>query len=254
MVCGLPLRDYCGVANRALMRLAYLALAVWSGAMVAVILVRRVKNILSSLVVCLLLPAFLLAVGFIVIMVPDGWIYTLMVYSFSLLACAPLVILECLPEGTGSCLTEKIVSLLVAMLVCFYGYYANVNYTAVAFAGEQISNYLSNVVLRATMTEGYTSDKQWVFLGQIEDPLLSSPWDDEISYTGLGFTEYLINQYSRNDWIENYIGYDLPMADEATVNRLAALEQVQQMPCWPDAGATLVLEDTVIVKFRNGNP
>ena len=254
VVCGLPLRDYCGVANRALMRLAYLALAVWSGAMVAVILVRRVKNILSSLVVCLLLPAFLLAVGFIVIMVPDGWIYTLMVYSFSLLACAPLVILECLPEGTGSRLTEKIVSLLVAMLVCFYGYYANVNYTAVAFAGEQISNYLSNVVLRATMTEGYTSDKQWVFLGQIEDPLLSSPWDDEISYTGLGFTEYLINQYSRNDWIENYIGYDLPMADEATVNRLAALEQVQQMPCWPDAGATLVLEDAVIVKFRNGNP
>jgi hypothetical protein len=198
--------------------------------------------------------AFLLAVGFVEVMVPDGWIYTLMVYSFCLLACAPLVFLECLPENdqkklTGLC--RKAVILLVVLLVFFYGYYANVNYTAAYFAGEQIDNYLSGVVLRATMTEGYTTDKQWALMGDIQDPLFGGPWNDEISYTGLGFTEYLLNQYSRNNWIENYIGYEIPEADEETLAALAESDEVRSMPCYPNAGSIRVIGDTVVVKFQN---
>ena len=137
------------------------------------------------------------------------------------------------------------------LLVVFYGYYANVNYTAAYFAGEQIDNYLSGVVLRATMTEGYTTDKQWALLGDIQDPLFGGPWNDEISYTGLGFTEYLLNQYSRNNWIENYIGYEIPEADEETLTALAASDEVRSMPCYPNAGSIRVIGDTVVVKFQN---
>ena len=131
----------------------------------------------------------------------------------------------------------------------FYGYYANVNYTAAYFAGEQIDNYLSGVVLRATMTEGYTTDKQWALIGDIQDPLFGGPWNDEISYTGLGFTEYLLNQYSRKDWIENYIGYDLPRADAETIAALAETEEVKAMPCYPNAGSIKAIGDTMVIKF-----
>ena len=250
----LPVRDYCGVANRALMRIAYLLLGGLSAAMILWIFVKKIKNVGTCVITGLLLVAFLLAVGFMEVMVPDGWIYTLMVYAFCLLACAPLVFLECLPEAdqkklAGLC--RKAVILLVALLVFFYGYYANVNYTAVYFAGEQIDNYLSGVVLRATMTEGYTTDKQWAMIGEIQDPLFGSPWDDEITYTGLAFTEYLLNQYSRNNWIENYIGYEIPMADPETTTALAETEEVQAMPCYPNAGSIRVVGDAVVVKFQN---
>lgn len=250
----LPVQDYCGVANRALMRIAYLLLGGLSAAMVLWIFVKKIRNIGTCLVTTLLLAAFALAVGFVEVMVPDGWIYTLMVYSFCLLACAPLVFLECLPQEdrrklAGLC--RKAVILLVALLVFFYGYYANVNYTAVHFAGEQIHNYLSGVVLRATMTEGYTTDKQWAMLGDIQDPLFGGPWNDELSYTGLGFTEYLLNQYSRNNWIENYVGYKIPMADPDAAAALAETEEVRAMPCYPNAGAIRVIGDTVVVKFQD---
>jgi hypothetical protein len=250
----LPVWDYCGVANRALMRIAYLLLGGISAAMILWIFVKKIKNVGTCVITGLLLVAFLLAVGFVEVMVPDGWIYTLMVYSFCLLACAPLVFLECLPENdqkklAGLC--RKAVILLVALLVFFYGYYANVNYTAVYFAGEQIDNYLSGVVLRATMTEGYTTDKQWAMIGDIQDPLFGSPWDDEITYTGLAFTEYLLNQYSRNNWIQNYVGYEIPMADPEATAALAETEEVQAMPCYPNAGSIRVVGDTVVVKFQN---
>lgn len=250
----LPVRDYCGVANRALMRIAYLLLGGISAAMILWIFVKKIKNVGTCVITGLLLVAFLLAVGFMEVMVPDGWIYTLMVYAFCLLACAPLVFLECLPEAEQKKLAElcrKAVILLVALLVFFYGYYANVNYTAVYFAGEQIDNYLSGVVLRATMTEGYTTDKQWAMIGDIQDPLFGGPWDDEITYTGLAFTEYLLNQYSRENWIENYIGYEIPMADPETTTALAETEEVQAMPCYPNAGSIRVVGDAVVVKFQN---
>lgn len=251
-VCRLPLRDYCGVANRALMRIAYLLLGISSVAMMLWIFVKKIKNIGTCIITGLLLVAFILAVGFVEVMVPDGWIYTLMVFSFSLLACAPLAFLECLPEADKKKLTDlfrKAVILLVVLLVFFYGYYANVNYTAVYFAGEQIDNYLSGVVLRTTMTEGFTTDKQWALMGDIQDPLFDSPWQEEISYTGLGFTQYLLNQYSRRDWIENYIGYDIPRADAETIAALAETEEVRAMPCYPNAGSIRVIGDVVVVKF-----
>ena len=250
----LPVRDYCGVANRALMRIAYLLLGGLSAAMILWIFVKKIKNVGTCVITGLLLVAFLLAVGFMEVMVPDGWIYTLMVYAFCLLACAPLVFLECLPEAEQKKLAElcrKAVILLVALLVFFYGYYANVNYTAVYFAGEQIDNYLSGVVLRATMTEGYTTDKQWAMIGDIQDPLFGGPWNDEITYTGLAFTEYLLNQYSRNNWIQNYVGYEIPMADPETTTALAETEEVQAMPCYPNAGSIRVVGDAVVVKFQN---
>lgn len=250
----LPVRDYCGVANRALMRIAYLLLGAISVTMVLWIFVKKIKKIGTCVITGLLLVAFVLAVGFVEVMVPDGWIYTLMVYSFSLLACAPLAFLECLPEEEKKKLTDACrmaAILLVTLLVFFYGYYANVNYTAAYFAGEQIDNYLSGVVLRTTMTEGYTTDKRWAMIGDIQDPLFDSPWEDEISYTGLGFTEYLLNQYSRRDWIENYIGYDIPRADTDTITALAETEEVRSMPCYPNAGSIRVIGDTVVIKFQD---
>jgi len=101
------------------------------------------------------------------------------------------------------------------------------------------------------MTEGYTTDKQWALIGDIQDPLFGSPWSEEITYSGLGFTEYLLNQYSRNDWIRNFIGYEIPVADSQTVKILAASDAVQAMPCYPDAGSVSVIGDTVVVKFQN---
>ncbi len=252
-VCMLPVQDYCGVANRALMRLAYLLLAVLTAAMVVRILWKQIRNAADSVIICLLFPAFLLAVGFIEVMIVSNEIYTLMVYSFCLLACGPLAILECVsPEEQKkpipSCF-RKMLCFLVAVLVCFYGYYANVNYTAAYFMGEQVDNYLSGVILRATMTEGFTTDKQWAFVGNVDDPLLQSDWNDEISYVGFWFTEHELNEYSRNDWIENYIGYDLPMAETAAVEALAETEEVRAMPCYPNAGSIRVIGDVVVVKF-----
>lgn len=255
-VCTLPLQDYCGIANRAMMRIAYLLLGILCIAMVVYILIAKVRKWDVAIITCLLCLVFPIAVNFIVVMVPDGWIYTLMVYSFTLLTCMPLVLFECLPpmDGVlkkGKCILAKGIGLLAALLVFYYAYYANVNYTALHYANRQIENYLNSVVIQVRMTEGFTPDKEWAFIGDIDDPLFSSPWEDETTYGGLGFTEYLLNQYSRPDWIENYIGYDVPTASDETIAQLSNTEEVRNMPCWPSEGSVKVIEDMVVIKFQD---
>lgn len=252
-VCALPVQDFCGVANRAMMRIGYLLLGVLSLGMIAYILIAKVKKPLIAAATCLLCLLFPVAVNFIIIMCPDGWVYTLMVHGLALLACAPLVLLECMPsmEGKGKRLLSGGLGLITAMLVFYYGYYANVNYTATYYCNRQIENYLNSVVVQVRMTEGFTPDKEWAILGDIDDPLFHSPWEEDAIYGGLGFTQYLLNQYSRNDWIENYIGYTVPQVSEEKLALLSGTEEVQNMPCWPSEGSIQVIDDTVVIKFQD---
>lgn len=257
IVCRLPVQDAFGLANRAVMRLMYLALGAASLGMTGYLLAVKVKNWLTAAAVCVLLTLFPIAVNFITVMCPDAWVYTLMVYPFTLLTCLPLMLAECMPaapSGFVRKLAAQFVALAAAVLVFYYGYYANVNYTALHFANRQIENYLNSLVTQVRMTEGFTPDKQWAFLGDIDDPLLESAWEEEAFYGGLGFTQYLLNQYSRPDWMENYIGYRVPMASEEDCQALAQQPEVQAMPCWPSQGSVAVIGDTVVIKFQELTP
>ena len=101
------------------------------------------------------------------------------------------------------------------------------------------------------MTDGFTHDKKWVFIGDIQDPLLSSPWEHETRYGGNQHTEKLLNAYSRIDWISNYIGYKLPQAGADEISAFIQNAEVKSMPCWPDQGSIKVIDNAVVIKFQD---
>lgn len=245
--CDIASRDYCGISTRKLIQLTYRWLGIATVMMIGYILVVRVKKpgvILATGVLCLLFP---IAVNFIVVMCPDSWIYTLMVYAFVLVACLSIVVAECLPAGK---IAARVVGLMVALLIFCYGYYDNVNYSALYFSNRQVENYVNSIVTQVRMTEGFTAQKDWALIGEIDDPLLGSHWDEEADYGGNGSSPYLLINYSRNDWFENYIGYKIPLANEETVASLVQTDEVKEMPCWPSEGSIRVVDDVVVIKFQ----
>ncbi len=249
--CMMPLKDYCGLANMAVLKLGYLALAALTAGMGVYLLWKQVKKPLLmafALLMCLVLP---IAVNFVVIMSPDAWIYTLMLYAFVLVPCVPILVWECLPEGKGQALTGKAVSLVLAAVIFCYGYSANINYTAVYYSNRQVENYVTALVAQIRMAEGFTSQTKWAFLGEPEDPLLRSVFDYEMTYGGTFTTDRTLEAYSRVSWIWHYLGYFPPTALEDEIRELEQNPQVQQMPCWPDQGSIRVMDDTVVIKFEN---
>lgn len=249
-------QDYCGISGRKLIQMQYLVLGVLSVSTMIYLWAVKVKkriNILASMVLCVLFP---LAVNFIVLMCPDGWIYTMMVYSFALVGCLPIVLVDCMPSDRKRSnrvkkIAEKLVGIVVAFLVFCYGYSDNVNYSALYYANRQVENYVASIITQTRMAEGFTPEKKWAFLGEIEDPLLKSQWDEEGYYGGNSYAHHLLINYSRNDWFENYIGYTLPLASDQTIADLSQMDEVKSMPCWPSQGAIKVVGDTVVIKFQN---
>ena len=124
----------------------------------------------------------------------------------------------------------------------------NVEYISLYYSNRQTENYLNAMVVQVRMTEGFDTEKQWAFLGQIQDPLLRTPWQYEVRYGGNEPAEMMINRGTRYDWFLHYFGYSIPMADEQTIAELWEQEEVKQMPSWPNEGSVKVIGDVVVIK------
>lgn len=249
-VCMIPFADYCGISYRKIIKLAYLLIWIVSIPLLFCILKDRLSTLAARGFFLLLLLIFPVAINFIAVMVPSGWIYTLMVYPLVLLPCLPLILLDHLPQCSGKYL-GKLVPGAIAILIFLYIYYANVNYTAMYYENRQVENYVASMVTQVRMTEGFRPDMQWVKIGKVEDPLLGSMWVEEAAYGGNSYALHLINEFSFSDWIENYIGYHIPFASEETVLEFASMQTVQDMPCWPAQGSIRIIEDTVVIKCQD---
>ena len=250
--CKLPWNNYCGLAGMKLIRICYVLLAVIAAVSFMWIAVSRVKKPLLIILAAALCGILAVAVNFIQIMCPDGWIYTIMVYPFVLIGCIPMIILET-AEDTELCrtLAAKALALVLSAMALCYAYETNVVYTAQYYANRQVENYLNGIITQVRMTEGFDPEKKWAFIGQIEDPLIRSGWDSELRYGGSESAEILLNRHTRWYWFQVYCGYWIPDVDDETALQLGRTEEVRQMPCWPDYGSVKVIDDTVVIKFQN---
>lgn len=251
----LPMEDYCGVAATPFIRGLYLLLGIGAIGLTVYLLATKVRKAGLTVLVCLFGLIFPLAVNFVVVMCPQSAIYTLMVYGFVLVPCLPMVICEALPVEDGKrghvhkCLTRAVACLL-SLVMFYYGYEANVSYTAMHFANRHMENYYTSMVAQVRMTEGFTADKTWAFIGDNQDPLQFSVWKDHTRYGGNAHVDGLINAYSRQAWLYHYVGYAMPLSTPEEIAALSQTEEVKAMPCWPDQGSIKVIGDTVVIKFQ----
>lgn len=248
------LRDYCGIAGTAVLKL------LWSGLLLLIVLTavlllasRRAK-ILNCAFFCLMGLLFPLAINFIVVMAPEGIVYTIMVYSFVLVGCAPLMLAECLGEGKLRGLILRGIGLLMALIVFYNGNYANVNYTRLYYANRQVENYFSGMAAQIRMTEGYTPDTKLVVLGdRLQDPNMWEIWNAEPIYGGFAGSNAkgLINaSYSVVLWIDHYLGVGIDTADDTVKAEMKNHPVVEQMPCWPSQGSLKVIDGCLILKLE----
>lgn len=247
-------QNYCDITGTVVLKV------LWSGLLVvilmtaALLILENRKKIWNCAFFCLMGLLLPLGVNFIVIMAPEGIVYTIMVYSFVLIGCAPLMLMEYLPEGKMRKLILRGVGVLAALIVFYNGYYANLNYTRLYYANRQVENYFAGMAAQMRMTEGYTPDIELVILGdQLQDPNLWEIWNTEPTYGGFhgSNAKGLINAaYSVDQWINNYLGLGSPRADASAIQEMTKHPEAQQMPCWPSQGSMKVVDGYLVLKLQ----
>lgn len=250
-----PLNDYCVLASVRPLKVFWLLLIFVILLQVGYILLRMKTKPLMIAFCGLMGVLFPLAVNFIEVMVPDGIVYTIMAYSFVLIGCAPLVLLECMPKEPDrkKMLLIRTMGVLLAGIILYNGYYANVNYTALHYSNRQVENFVNSLMLQVRMTEGYTPEKEWVFVGDLDRFDMWDLWYETPYYGGIvgSNAQGLFNaKYSRDFWFGCYLGYSPLYASEEEQSTMRQDPRVDQMPCWPAEGCIRIIDDYVIVKLQ----
>ena len=250
----LPIEDYCGLASTVVLKILYPVFWLLTVIICGVVLGIKKRKLSHIFGVLLLLVLFPLAVNFIVVMCPNSLIYTLMVYSFVLVPCAPILLIESWNSADSlpriRVAFKRILASVSIFMIAIYSVSTTVNYTYMYYQTRQAENYVASLVTQIRMTEDFSTDKPWAFIGSIEDPLLNSGWASVPTYGGSGDIKTILNSYSRNEWIKTYIGYTPTFASNGKVSEIKATEEFKSMPIWPNEGSIRVINECVVVRFE----
>lgn len=252
-VLRIPFDDYCGVAPIPLVRAIITLMGLASGVMLGIILLRDFKwpALLLTIGLCALYP---LALNFVMVMM-QAMPYTLMVYVFVLLPITPLILYELLPAPKEAAwrlkfrtMLTKGLGILMALLIFCYAYCDNINTAGLHYATVQMENYVNAMITQVRMTEGFDTTKTWAFIGNVSDPMMNFQWGQTAKYGGWNFPNANINDHSRYRWFREYLGIYFETLEREEAAKLAYLDEVKEMPTWPNQGSIKVIGDLVVIK------
>ena len=245
----LPLREFTGFNATLFLRLMLLCLMVFS--LVALIFFLRGKpgHVLFALLFVLLLP---LAANAFLVLAPGSTLYTRMCMGLMAVFYLPAVLAEHLPMGKERRKKAAVlgVSLLLVLSAINYAWQSNGNYQSVYYSNRKAENYFTTLFTRIKSLEGYRADMEVVLIGDnFSDESYSDNWlDTPFLYRGRIGAVAQLNQYSRAQFVANYLGYSFRAVTEEEAALYA--EEIGSMACYPDSGSLLIVEDLVLVRLE----
>jgi hypothetical protein len=212
----------------------------------------------GKLVLLLLsLAAYPVAVFFIYIMVPDGWIYPLMTFSVVFIYVFILVWLDRAMKCTASQWTRLAawlmhwgVSLAAIAIAVVYIWNANGNYMLMQYTQYYDRAYFQTLVTQIKSADGYRNDLPLAVIGdEFEDSAVIANSMYEAEFDLPGKMESNINAYSRWHIMIQYVGYNPVFLFDDETSKIAEWPEVKEMPCYPEDGSIQIINDVIVLKL-----
>ena len=234
-------------------RFAYLAL-IFLGIISAVCLLHELvkeKKKTQFIQILILLLIFPLATKFILVMVPENVISSLMVYADILPVLFIFLIIE--HKKSQSVCTKYYFKALVFTLVLFasvfYARYANICYFKLQFQQEQAKSFFTTLSARIQSLDGYSDKMPLAYINvnkKTADYLPKVPEWDFVNTTFFS-RDNLLNDYNWDYFMKFWCGYEPEMISDTS--EIEKLEAVKNMPSYPLAGSIAIIDNVIVVKF-----
>lgn len=224
----------------------------------------RLRRQTGKLVLLLLsMAAFPVAVFFIYVMVPDGYIYPLMTYSVVFIYLFILVLLDKSMQTEASGLWYQrltgqvmhwVVSLSAILIAVIYIWNANGNYLSLWYTQQHDIAYFQTMLTQIRSAEGYRDGLPFAIIGrnaEIKDSAHTTGSLIGAEFNLPGKLESNINGYSRWHILIQYLGYNPTFLFDDKTSEIAKWEEVQAMPCYPADGSIQIINDVVVLKLSD---
>jgi uncharacterized membrane protein len=198
---------------------------------------------------------FPVALYLIYLMVPNGWVYTLMAYSVVFVSIFTLLWAD---RYEVSFDTKKILQgatqwmavLTSILMIAIYVWYGNGCYMALEYTKYHDLSYFQTMVTQIKSIEGYQDELPVAMIGNTITDETNNMGSMVTATFGLdGKIDSNINAYSRDFIMTKYLGFAPRFCGYEEIKELMENEEVQAMPCYPDSGSIQIVDGVIVVKL-----
>ena len=212
---------------------------------------------------CIMITALLMlapiAINLIEIMCAKSDIYELMVYSTVFIYLLPIIFFNRLKiknriEQIVISFSGICIAIILSISALGYSWHANWNYVAVDYMNRETESYMTTLVTRIKLTENYKDEYPVLFIGErkFSDKQFINPYSDYQEYYFVKHQQVsLINAFSWKNAMTAYTGFTCTEPTKQQYDEIIASKQLQNMPCYPDAGSIAVINDVIVVKITD---
>lgn len=240
-----------------IVKMGILVMYVVSVILVLYVLLRKKRPMGKNILFLLSLAVYPIAVFLIYVMVPHGWVYTLMTFSVVFIYVFIFVWLDRSREELKELATKNWgqlmhwgVSLAACVIALVYVWNANGNYMSLQYTQWHDIAYFETLVTQIKSTEGYEDGLPLAVIGdEFRDSAHTTGSLIGAEFDLPGKMESNINAYSRWQILIKYVGYNPDFLWSSEVAEVETWEEVQEMPVYPADGSIQIINDVIVLKL-----
>lgn len=225
------------------------------------------KNKLMNILCTITVVIFPLAVNLTQVMAVNAVNrYSMMMFSNVFIYIVPLAIIEYLSEklfvkniaSNTKLQNSNIFSavlgwsgmILAALSICIFIWFDNGNYQALQYTNEHDLAYYQTLMTQIKSLDGYNDDLPYIVLGQFEDKTNTAGGLIDNYFNMDGKTKSNTDQYSSWNILINRLGFRAEkLFDDDSEAYFSSLDEVKEMPCYPDDGAIKIIDNVIVIKL-----
>lgn len=214
-----------------------------------------VRKKCRSLALLLMLVGLLpLAVNGMFLITTEDAVHTLVVYSFvSVYLLALLLAERCVPSTAGwaeLCRRGALNALAAvsAVILITNTYIANEAYLTLQLRYENAYAFYTSLIADIKQSPDFTEGSRLAVIGTWDDPDF---YEEHLSFTNhlTGVTGFKPDSYSKERFLQQYIGFSIPFASDAEMEDLQATPEFAEMAVYPYYGSMRKIGAVFVVKL-----
>lgn len=213
------------------------------------------KHVSEKIVFTLALVLLPLSINCMYIFTGKESIHTLVLYSFVSVYILAMMIAERNINEEGKKeevlfqrFTREIIPIAMLIVLISNVYIGNQVCLHSYLRYENAYAFYTSLITQVKSTPGFDSDSRLALVGVGEE--LVHPYTEFNSIKGMsGADGFPVNSYSKDAFIMNYIGIDIPFASVDDINEIKKTKEFKEMEVYPYYGSIRKMDDFIVVKL-----
>ena len=200
----------------------------------------------------LLLAVLPLAINCMYMITTVESIHTLVMYGFVCIYVLAVVaadhVLSCWNPIWISKAVLNVLTAVMAFSIAANIYVANQAYLHLQLRYENAAAFYTSLVADIKMTPGFDEHTKLALVGNYQQPEYYSRQFEQL-HAITGIYGFVPDSYSKNYFLEYYIGFPIPFASEEEIRQVQATPEVEAMAVYPYYGSLKKIDDFLVVKL-----